>query len=92
MARSYYVYILTNEYHTTFYTGMTNDIERRIREHRLGAGSEFVKNYNVYKLVFLQEFQDAKQAIDAEKVLKRSSRQRKINLIAEMNPMWEDLY
>ena len=92
MAKTYYLYILTNAHHTVFYTGMTNDLERRITQHREGSGSTFVRKYNVFKLVFMQEFQIAAEAIQAEKLLKRSSRRRKELLISEQNPGWVDLF
>ena len=91
MPNSYYVYILTNKPRGTFYIGVTNDLARRIWEHHQGKGSKFVKNYNLYKLVYSEVFDDIDAAIEREKRLKRWRRQWKIELIEASNPQWQDM-
>ena len=68
--RCYYVYILTNEHNTVLYTGMTNDIMRRMTEHKAGTVEGFSKRYNLKKLVYLEEFSEVREAIAYEKQLK----------------------
>ena len=89
--RNYYVYILTNSHHTTLYTGVTKDIYRRLHEHRCGHGSQFVRRYNLTKLVYYEIYPDIRSAINREKQIKGGSRKRKIDLINGMNPEWIDL-
>lgn len=89
--RNYCVYILTNAHHTVLYTGVTNDLRRRILEHRAGKGT-FTKKYNVTKLVFFECGSDVKAAIAREKQIKAGSRQKKIDLINGQNPAWKDLF
>ena len=89
--KKYYVYILTNRYNTVLYTGVTNDLGRRIIEHRKKEGSTFTARYNVEKLVFYEEFLYINDAISREKQIKAGSRQKKINLIEKSNKNWEDL-
>lgn len=88
---TYYVYIMTNKPNGTLYVGVTNDIERRLWEHRNGQGSKFVKRYNLYRLVCVEETNDAVSAIEREKQLKAGSRAKKIALIESVNPTWADL-
>ena len=88
----YYVYIITNKYHTTFYTGVTNNLIRRITEHKMGEGSEFVRRYNLGKLVYYEVICDIRHAITREKQIKAGPRKRKIELITKINPDWNDLY
>ena len=92
MRKTYHVYILTNSNHTVLYTGVTGDIIRRIWEHREKLVKGFTKRYNVTKLVYLEEYAEIENAIAREKQIKAGSRQRKIDLIEEMNPGWKDLY
>ena len=92
MSKEYYVYILTNTYNTVLYTGMTNDLLRRVSEHRAGQGSVFTKKYNVSKLVYYEITDDVYAAIAREKQIKAGSRQKKIDLIDGFNPEWVDLY
>lgn len=93
MARNrYYVHILTNSRNTVLYFGMTNDINRRMREHRSGTGSGFSKRYRLWKLVYLEEFSEVRDAIYREKQLKNWRRQWKLNLIGEKNPDMNDLW
>lgn len=92
VSRVYCVYILTNQHHTVLYTGVTNDLVRRVREHREGRVEGFTKRYNVSKLVYYETFADVEQAIEREKQIKAGPRQRKLDLIATVNPEWMDLY
>jgi len=88
----YYVYILTNKTNKVLYTGVTNNIIKRVYEHRMHVIDGFTKKYNVSKLVYVQEFSDVKDAIVAEKKIKGWLRQKKINLIESENPRWHNLY
>ncbi len=90
--RQYCVYIMTNAHHTTLYTGVTNNLQRRIFEHRTGKGNSFTKRYNLTKLVFFECGNDVETAILREKQIKAGSRQKKIDLVNQMNPDWNDLY
>jgi putative endonuclease len=92
MARQFYVYILTNKHNTVLYTGVTNDLKRRVYEHKSKLLEGFTKKYNVNKLVYFEVFQDASSAITREKQIKAGSRQKKIDLIRGMNSEWRDLY
>ncbi|HET6924877.1 MAG TPA: GIY-YIG nuclease family protein [Candidatus Saccharimonadales bacterium] len=89
---SYFVYILTNRARGTLYIGVTNNLERRLAEHRSGEAEGFTKRYALHELVYFEESSSAEDAIAREKQLKRWHRQWKINLIEEsMNPDWKDL-
>src|SRR5437016_4022046 len=90
--KTFAVYILTNKNNTVLYTGVTNDLCRRVSEHRLKLIPGFTKKYNVDKLVYHEWFEDAPNAIAREKQLKAGSRAKKIALIEESNPEWRDLY
>lgn len=87
----YCVYILTNSRHIVLYTGVTNNLERRIFEHKSKVGSVFTKKYNVDQLVYFECGDDINIAIAREKQIKAGSRQDKIDLINSMYPEWEDL-
>lgn len=87
----YYVYILASRRYGTLYIGITNDLPRRMDEHRLGMGSEFVKRYGVTRLVHVETFDDPESAIRREKQLKKWNRDWKIRLIEEENLEWDDL-
>ena len=89
--QSYYVYILTNKNHTTLYTGVTNDLLRRVVEHRQGIRRSFTKRYNLNKLVYFEIYPDIRSAINREKQIKSGSRRRKLALIEDLNPDWNDL-
>ena len=91
MNYNYYVYILTNIYRTVFYTGITNDLFRRIIEHKIKINEGFTNDYNVNRLVHYELFFNINDAITREKRLKRWNRQWKINLIEKTNPDWKDL-
>ena len=90
--KHYWVYIITNTNNTVFYTGVTNDLERRVAEHKDKKGSSFASKYNVTKLVFYERFDRVYDAIGAEKRIKSGSRAKKIEIIEKMNPNWQDLY
>ena len=92
MEHRYFVYILTNRHHTVLYTGVTNDLLRRVFEHRDKAIAGFANRYNVDKLVYYEETPDVNAAIAREKQIKAGSRRKKIVLIDGMNPDWRDLY
>jgi putative endonuclease len=90
--RQYCVYIMTNAHNTALYTGVTNDLQRRVLQHRAGEGGAFTKKYNVHKLVYFEQGTDVNAAILREKQIKAGSRQKKIDLVNSMNPEWKDLY
>jgi putative endonuclease len=92
MYKQYCVYIVTNKNNKVLYTGVTNNLQRRIFEHKQKLVEGFTKKYNVEKLVYYEVFNDVKYAIAREKQIKGGSRQKKIDLVNEMNPMWCDLY
>ncbi|HUD50586.1 GIY-YIG nuclease family protein [Parvibaculum sp.] len=92
MLKSYYVYILANGRNGTLYIGVTNDIVRRIAEHKSGQAKGFTKRYDVTQLVWFDETPDVNAAIQREKTMKRWPRAYKLNVIEEMNPQWRDLY
>ena len=87
----YYVYILTNCDNFTVYIGLTNDIKRRLYEHRNGQIEGFTKKYHINKLVYYEEYSEITQAIAREKQLKHWTRLKKNNLIETINPAWKDL-
>ena len=87
-----WTYILTSAPFGTLYVGVTNDLSRRVWEHREGAGSEFCKRYGVHRLVYAEPFSEIVAAIAHEKRLKRWPRRWKIALIEKTNPGWDDLY
>ena len=89
--KKFYVYILTNKHHTVLYTGVTSDLEKRVWEHKYKVYRGFSARYNVDQLVYYQSYHDSYEAIAREKQIKAGSRQKKIDLINEMNPEWEDL-
>ena len=92
MNKQYYVYILSNQKNTVLYIGVTNDLIRRIYEHKNKLVDGFTKRYNVYKLVYYEIFADSYHAIEREKQLKGGSRKRKYELVNGFNPEWNDLY
>jgi putative endonuclease len=87
----YYVYILASRRHGTLYIGVTNDLRARLELHRAGLGSEFVKKYSVHRLVYVEPYENAEDAIRREKQLKKWNRDWKIQLIEEDNLEWKDL-
>ena len=88
---TYYVYIMTNKYNTVIYTGMTNDLQRRVYEHKEKLVPGFTSKYNVTKLVYFEEGADVKEVIQREKQIKGWLRRKKIALIESENPKWRDL-
>jgi putative endonuclease len=87
----YYVYILASGRHGTLYIGVTNSLPKRLDQHRNGEGSAFVKKYGVYRLVYVETYDRADEAIAREKQLKRWKRDWKIELIERENLEWRDL-
>lgn len=92
MVKTYWVYILCSRRNGTLYVGVTNDLLRRVQEHRDGTVPGFTKKYNVKHLVYLEEFQDIGEAIRRETRLKKWKRQWKMDLIQSRNVEWVDLY
>ncbi|MBM2820411.1 MAG: excinuclease subunit [Candidatus Berkelbacteria bacterium] len=90
MSKKYYVYIATNK-SNTLYTGVTNDIQRRMYEHKFKFIKGFTEKYNINKLVYFQEFNNPNEAITVEKKIKGWTRAKKINLIKSLNPTFKDL-
>jgi putative endonuclease len=90
--RNFYVYILASRIGGTLYIGVTNDLIRRVTEHRLKLSKGFTKKYAVDRLVYFEQFDDTENAIKREKQLKKWNRAWKIRLIEELNPNWDDLY
>jgi len=91
MDRRFYVYILASRYRGTLYVGITNDLSRRIGEHRSGLIPGFTKKYKVHQLVYYEEFGSVLDARARERVLKRWRREWKFRLIENVNPRWRDL-
>lgn len=90
--KNYCIYILTNKNNTVLYVGVTNNLTRRIWEHKSKLIEGFTKKYNVDKLVYFESFDNPKDAIKREKQLKAGSRKKKVELINKINPEWKDLY
>jgi putative endonuclease len=88
--RSFYVYLMTNK-SRTLYVGCTNDLERRVFEHKNKLVPGFTSKYNITKLVWFEEFYDSMQAIEGEKRIKGWRREKKVALIEKTNPDWKDL-
>ena len=91
MHNTYYVYIMSNTSDTTVYIGITNDIQRRVSEHKSGLIPGFTQKYNCTKLVYFEEYSDINQAIEREKKLKKWRREKKDWLIKTLNPEFKDL-
>lgn len=92
VGREYCVYIMTNTRNTVLYTGVTNNLKRRVYEHKSGFGGVFTKKYNIVKLVYYEVTDSVHAALFHEKQIKGGSRQKKIDLINGLNPEWKDLY
>jgi len=86
-----YVYIISNQYRTTFYIGVTSNLAKRVEEHKQGIGSVFTKKYNLKYLLYYELIRDMKQAILREKELKKWHKEWKINLIKSVNPEMKDV-
>ena len=92
MSKQYYVYIMTNKRNNVLYTGVTNNLTKRVYEHKEKSVSGFTKKYNINKLVYYEVLGDIYDAIKREKQIKGGSRQKKMDLINSLNPQWKDLY
>jgi putative endonuclease len=92
VGREYCVYIMTNAHNTVLYTGVTNNLARRVYEHKNGLGGIFTKKYNIVKLVYYEITDDVNSALAREKQIKGGSRKKKENLIKSLNSEWKDLF
>ena len=88
--KSYYIYVMTNK-SRTLYTGVTNNLERRVYEHKNKLVAGFASKYNITKLVYYEETNDVNMALAREKQIKGWLRSKKIALIESENPEWKDL-
>jgi len=91
MSNQYYIYILTNKYNRVLYTDVTNNLEKRVYEHKNKLAKGFTSKYNVDKLVYFEVTESIESAITREKQIKGLLRQKKINMIESVNPQWKDL-
>jgi putative endonuclease len=87
----YYVYLLTNKNDNVMYVGMTNDLTRRVYEHKNGLVEGFTKKYRVHKLVYYEVTENVLAALEREKEVKKWRREKKNQLVEKVNPTWEDL-
>ena len=92
MGKQYHVYIVTNPQNNVLYTGVTNNLVKRIWEHKNKLISGFTSKYNVNKLVYYEVFEDINEAIAREKQIKGGSREKKLKLVEINNPLFNDLY
>ncbi|MGN1210538.1 MAG: GIY-YIG nuclease family protein [Candidatus Cryptobacteroides sp.] len=92
MYNTYYIYFLTSSNNSALYIGVTNDLERRIEEHRSGLIPGFTQKYNCHKLVYYEQYSDVNEAIAREKQLKKWSRSKNNGLVEKTNPEWKELY
>jgi len=92
MEQKGYTYLMSNKTNTVIYTGVTSDLVKRVYQHKAKTADGFTKKYNVVKLVYYEIFEDIKEAIKREKLIKSGSRKKKIKLIESINPEWIDLY
>ena len=92
VGKQYYVYIMTTNRNTVLYIGVTNDLIRRVYEHKEKLADGFTRKYNIVKLVYYEVFEDIENAIFREKQIKAGSREKKVQLINSMNGEWRDLY
>ena len=88
--KRYYVYILTSKENTALYIGVTNDLRRRLNEHKNEIADGFTKRYHLHKLVYYEKYSEINDAISREKQLKGWSRRKKNALIEKRNPDWDD--
>ena len=91
MSKDYYVYVLTNENNNVMYIGITNDLKRRVYEHKSNTIEGFTKKYHVHKLVYYEITTDVNSAIAREKQLKKWKRAKKNALVETLNPKWKEL-
>ena len=89
--KEYYGYIMTNRYNNVMYIGITNDLKRRVYEHKTGVFEGFTKKYDVHKLVYFEKCHEVTDAIKREKQLKSWRREKKNALVEEVNPDWKEL-
>lgn len=89
--RNYYVYLLTNWNNKVMYVGVTNNLERRVYEHKHKLFKGFTEKYNVNKLVYFEGTRDLLAALEREKQIKKWRREKKDNLVVSVNPEWKDL-
>lgn len=92
MNKDYYVYLLTNKHKNVLYTGVTNDLVRRIYEHKNKMQKGFSEKYNLEQLVYYEIYVEIMDAITREKQIKAWSRKKKDALVSQFNPEWKDLY
>ena len=92
MPKQYYLYVMTNIRNTVLYVGVTNDLIRRVYEHKAKLVDGFTRRYNIVKLAYYEVFEDAENAIQREKQIKAGSRQKKVQLIDSTDREWHDLY
>ena len=92
MNRTYWVYILASKRNGTLYIGVTNDLSRRVFEHKSKSGASFTSRYSIGMLVWYESYADIYEAIGREKQLKKWERAWKLKLIEDFNPTWRDLY
>ena len=90
--KNYFIYIMSNEHHTVFYIGVTNNLKRRVYQHKEKLIKGFTESYNINKLLYYEIFDNAAMAISREKQIKGGSRQDKIDLIKKLNLGFNDLY
>ncbi len=90
--KHFYVYILASKIGGTLYIGVTNDLIRRVWEHREKLAAGFTHKHDVHRLVYFEQFDDVENAIQREKRLKKWKRDWKVSLIEENNPNWDDLF
>jgi putative endonuclease len=89
--KTYYVYLLTNWNNKVMYVGMTNDLQRRIFEHKKKSVKGFTEKYNVNKLVYYEQTSDVEVALNREKEIKKWRREKKDSLVENTNSLWRDL-
>ena len=92
MPKGGYIYIISNKNRTVLYTGVTNNLDARIYEHKAGEGSKFTSKYNCTDLLYYEFFEDIESAIAREKQIKKWKREYKENVINAFNPNWKDLF
>lgn len=88
----YCVYIMTDTQHTRLYTGRTGNLRRRVVQHRSGNGGVFTRRYNLVKLVYYEQLESENEARLREKQIKQAGKKKRLTLIEQMNPGWEDLF
>ena len=92
VGREYCVYLMTNAHNTVIYCGVTNNLARRVYEHKNGLGDIFTKKYNVNKLVYYEVGDNVNAALAREKQIKGGSRKKKMDMVDSVNPEWKDLF